>query len=118
VNAFDTETPVMVSVLPDCDHPAGASRFAANASGSDNMNATMKSPSTVPDGLFTVREIGPFDPPGPALVATVEFRYEATTGYLFRVMPAAGRSLTGGRGGAVVLVIHPPRDDLVAISTP
>lgn len=43
------------------------------------MNATMKSPSTVPDGLLTVREIAAFDPPAPGVVATEELRYETAT---------------------------------------
>jgi len=105
VNTFDTETPVTVSVIPDCDHPAGAARLAANASGSDSINATMKSPSTVPDGLFTVREIGPFEPPGPALVVTVEFRYVTATDQPFRFAPAAGRPVTGGKDGDGVALV-------------
>lgn len=64
---------------PDCVQPAGAWRLASKASGSDNMNATMKSPSTVPVGLFTVREMAAFDAPAPGVVATVEFRYETAT---------------------------------------
>jgi hypothetical protein len=41
------------------------------------------------------------------------------TPHPFRFMPAAGRPLTGGKGGdGVLLVIHPPRRDLRAISNP